>query len=130
MDKLIKLFTSYDISLKLKENGFNELCIAYYVQKLSGTPLRLIWEENLTNPIKNSEDFNLTAPTYQQVFDWFRETHNIEISIPAVRFKDKGKFYGGSVKRIEWDFGKSYGSNHINYYDAIDKGINEALKLL
>ena len=75
------LFVSYKTANKLKEKGFNEPCLGYWVKKLDGNVLRYIWEEQLTTPILNSEDFRLAAPMYSQVVTWLLKKHKIHISV-------------------------------------------------
>jgi len=84
--------------------------------------------------IQNSNEFlfkNLyTAPLYQQVIDWFREKHNIEIHYPVRKQKDLGIFWGGGFKKFEHDFGASYGSDYTSYYEALNGAIKTVLKLI
>lgn len=72
-------FVSYDVAYKLKELGFNEPCISYYVNKKFKLKIYLNKDYNLNS------DFiigNLVAtPLYQQVFDWFEDKHKLYSSI-------------------------------------------------
>lgn len=69
-------------SLILKDMGFNEPCIGYYVQKLSGVPLRFIWEEQLSDMVKNSDDnMFCTAPTFEQAITFLEKKINNTIHI-------------------------------------------------
>ena len=73
-----KEFVPYELAVKLKELGFNEPCFGYY--KPSKEFNYLNWEifKDLPYLAKNSEWQDLcAAPTYSQVFKWFREKHQI-----------------------------------------------------
>lgn len=83
-----KQFCMHGISLKLKELGFNEECLAYYHNHVEPY---LVKNGNFT---KNSEQ-NLyyddcTAPLWQQVIDWFRDDKKINIEI--TRFPNINKW--------------------------------------
>lgn len=77
-----KQFVTYEIALRLKELGFDEECICRYNSYgalkhcISGT------NPDIDDYISfNKYDDRLLAPLYQQVIDWFREKHNIDIII-------------------------------------------------
>lgn len=70
------LFLPYDISLKLKELGFNEKCLATIDQT---EYLHIKGTKSL--PRGSMVYDTIDCPLYQQVFDWFREKHNICASI-------------------------------------------------
>jgi len=72
-------FVPYEIALKLKELGFDGLCLTKY-----GMASLRIYENY--KPYRNSEDrYNggsfcndlCAAPLWQQAFDWFRDKHNL-----------------------------------------------------
>ena len=72
-------FCSYEIALKLKELGFNEVTFTYFKENCT-------LEENIIclNGVKfwNLSDIKeIAAPLWQQVIDWFREKHDIHIEI-------------------------------------------------
>ena len=76
-----KQFVTYEIALKLKELGFDEECLAWYLPEI-------YIKDNICTPIlgaycrnwSSSKD-RLNCPLYQQVTDWFREKHNIHIEV-------------------------------------------------
>ena len=106
-------FVPRDLSIKLKELGFDEPCLTYYSQKtIVGEDVDLLrsiiattylntpypfeyygYSQKYVNDnhyyfvgYKNSfiDDFKIekiTAPLWQQAFDWFRKTFNIIIEI-------------------------------------------------
>ena len=85
-------FVSYEISLKLKELGFDEECLGdYYIIPSDKTPnpngefLGLKYED------VSSYTRLVSAPLWQQVIDWFRNKYNLLID---------------SLKLDEWNIGK------------------------
>lgn len=77
-----KVLLKWKESLILKDMGFNEPCIAYYVKKPTGVPLRFIWEEQLTDMVKNSDDnMFCTAPTFEQAIVFLEKKINNTIHI-------------------------------------------------
>jgi hypothetical protein len=83
-------FASCEISLKLKELGFDEACLNYYHNDNENIddPNYYLWDYCNTIGIKSSElqsnkgmENFIAAPLYQQVQKWLREVHNIHIDI-------------------------------------------------
>ena len=76
-------FVSYEIALKLKELGFDEPCFGK-IYADGGS-------EQLSYTYKNSDQIgkvtSCSAPLYQQVFRWFREKYDIDISINTIYSK-------------------------------------------
>lgn len=69
MQTLKDIFVSKEIAQKLKGIGFEEKCIAKY-QFIETNSIQMFYRlELLTFPRKS----NLPAPTYEQVYSWFRE---------------------------------------------------------
>ena len=66
-----KEFVPYELAVKLKELGFDEICIAsYFIPNLHSLKFPNYWKQNST--LSMGED-GCTAPLYQQAFRWFRE---------------------------------------------------------
>jgi hypothetical protein len=84
-----KEFVSYDLSVKLKELGFNEPCLAYWDNhKL------FIIDRNSERIQKNSNykdifEGIISAPLFQQAFRWFREIKEVEYQITYVGAKGR-----------------------------------------
>ena len=75
-------FVPYEIALEIKELGFEEPCIAVYVEN----PIPTIKEKWLKAHFVNSfkeyynsklKKENVAVPLWQQAFDWFREKYNL-----------------------------------------------------
>lgn len=90
-----KEFVPFELAVKLKELGFDKECFGVYYNK-DGF-IRLKQDNEIGN-----------TPLWQQVFDWFREKHNLHFEIfqtPASshwnmcvydlssRFKTENTFY-------------------------------------
>jgi hypothetical protein len=76
-----KEFIPYEQALALKELGFDEPCFAHFVKHYDEIKCILNsndFDEWWTN---NSDNLKVKAPLYQQAFRWFREKHNLHISI-------------------------------------------------
>ena len=129
------LFVPYEIALALKEKGFYEPCLGAYINTCDEIDIEM---GNFKEPIlyisatynsieyKNSENIIL-APLYQQVIDWFREKHKIQIEIlwrgDMSTFCYKlGRFEYGShtFSEQDWKFSE--------YYKALNKAIEEAIR--
>jgi hypothetical protein len=75
---------------------------------------------------KDKWDDRLPAPTYQQAFRWFREKHNIDISINTVYSKyneNTSKKYGGVIDN------ESVFTN-VGFYKTYEEAELECLKKL
>lgn len=81
-------FVTYKIALKLKELGFDGICLGFY------NPYLII---NGHEFIKSNihSDFCL-APLWQQAIDWFREEYEVFINIKPVF----GKKHFGTFKVV------------------------------
>jgi hypothetical protein len=100
-----KEFVGYDQALKLKELGLDELCIMAYFKYTSFSssskmkielyrPLDRIYGENYffknsseefsddnVRGLKDGDGAKCSAPTFHQVFRWFRLEHGLDITI-------------------------------------------------
>jgi len=118
-------FCNYEISLKLKELGFDEKCDAIY------NPIFLIdgcW--NTTN--SQIESYNpkvvCSAPLWSQALDYFRDTHNMDIIIKPQTGDLGEKNYVSDI----WIFGTlSYHKlkREISYSLSREKAILKAIEL-
>jgi hypothetical protein len=71
-----KEFVSYDLALRLKELGFDEVCIAIYSNANPKTGLYTLKKYRLKLIKQASQkDKGVKAPLYQQAFKWFREKY-------------------------------------------------------
>ena len=102
-----KEFIGYNEALDLKELGFNEPCLGYYVGKDKEVYMS---NEILSAPFQFRLESKTTfvAPTFSQVFRWFRKKYNL---VCIMTFDDdvKGKWFGNLYGHYEthgkYDFG-------------------------
>lgn len=117
-------FITYELAVKLKEKGFNELCYYYYQ---SGT----LDTDNCWNRYNRGTENRQSAPTISQVLKWLREEKLILIGLAPMQE------YGGD-ENIEWsaiifkadrDGGLSWQEDlfYPNYEQAALAGIEYAL---
>lgn len=107
-------FIDKELSIKLKEKGFDRPCYGFYEVSDEQNKLRLhfIANGNLANCLKYGEDSYINAPTIQQVLKWLREEKDIHIkSDISFRYtsehkKDKNGTYSGfmNVSKPFWSF--------------------------
>lgn len=154
------LFVDYEIALQLKEKGFDEACLGFFlipeIEKTGDTTLLRFTERgkelkrswsykemirsfpDFKNHCKyehcykfslNDSRFIATAPLYQQVIDWFREKYNINIYIAYCQYginsENGWRFtFDNPTKQQYWQH------KCDTYYEALNKAIEEALKLI
>jgi len=102
-----KEFIPYEQALALKELGFDEPCLGYYVGKDREV---YISNETISAPFQFRLESKTTfvAPLYQQAFSFFREKYSL---VCIITFDDdvKGKWFGNLYGHYEthgkYDFG-------------------------
>ena len=111
-----KEFITYNQALALKELGFDEPCFGYY-QKSAVIGDATILPIQIRNKASNFNDNEYSkmgvpfcsAPTYSQVFRWFREKYGL-IGQPmslCISYPGKVTHYGWSIvsnqNSIDWE---------------------------
>ena len=134
-----ELFVPYALAVKLKEKGFDELCFRYHCKdNADRTGIKDWMSDNLYSEVQNSSIGlgNVAAPLYQQVVDWFREEHSLHIYLRDSIF-ETGVEYRWRISKIKMVMsipekitGFSSSTSNQTYYEALDKAIEEALKLI
>ena len=76
-------FIPYNLALELKELGFDEQCIAYYVNNQDKLIFDITGVNNFTRTNYGSVlgKHCQAAPLWQQVFEFFREKYNLHYII-------------------------------------------------
>ena len=124
------LFVPYELALKLKEKGFDEPC--YGCRITVDNLFKNNDDVHVYSEPKNYNNWNgrLSAPLYQQVIDWF-ETKGIYISINTACYSVP-IWSDWCVQRIEpyTEVFSEQDESYENKYKALDKAIEEALKLI
>lgn len=141
MKKITHLFIPYELALKLKEKGFDEECFGHYeneskqlIINFNNLPLT---EEQSKRPSlytishKNSvlPQWAISAPVFEQVFDWLDKTHKIRISLGTA--KTSGKYRFDILQFTEDKWQGDY--NLTSFYDSRErniKAIETALQLI
>lgn len=156
------LFIPYELAVIAKEKGFNEPCFAYFQLSHVTEEYKFFfvgyndhngdrcWYSNYVGiGLSNSEmDRNpvgrlkkcLTSPMYQQIVDWFREKHKIQIKIIAFTTESQVKWYyecqdltlvkSKHTKEMVFKFKVPSPNISNSYYEALNKAIEEAFKLI
>ena len=96
----MKDFTLYPEALELKQLGFDEPCLGYYLASSL-----FISNDN----VYNSTDIPvIKAPLYSQAFRFFRDEHSLEsFIVPSVDEQDKTIYrfaFGNLSKSVKYDF--------------------------
>ena len=63
-------FVSYELALQLKELGYNEISLFCYDTVNEGNPLSHCPHLLLNNQLEGFENEPISAPLWQQAFDW------------------------------------------------------------
>ena len=79
-------FIPYEEALALKEMGFDEPCLGWYLPEIvdKGNVASVILGSYMTNWTKFGD--RLSAPTYSQAFRWFREKYMLYHSIEPLGY--------------------------------------------
>ena len=108
-----KNFIPYDLALELKELGFKEECLAVYCGE-SNIRFRILEK----NTFINDKSSWVTAPLWQQAFDWFREKNYME-GHPYISYNLPPKAtWGYSIQTSEPKYIKSLNSHYSTYEEA------------
>ena len=131
-------FVTYEITLKLKELGFNEECLAAFSDDEYHDLLHLCENHTEGNFTIESSRYRIKAPLWQQAIDWFLKKKHLYIDIT---FKEvKGPKIEG-INSVYFDieiysiFGgdawKKYRFSEISddYYYAREQAILKAIEI-
>ena len=125
-----KQFVTYDIALKLKELGFDEQCIAYYVDSQD----RLIFDiTGVNNFTKTNYSSTLgkhcqAAPLWQQVIDFFRDVYGIHIDLDYALGWGYGFIPVGTTLNYDWSHFED--GHYWTYYEAREQALLKAIELI
>lgn len=139
-----QLFLPYNLSFLAKEKGFKEPCLAWYNNPQMQEPSIFLVEygeledNNVILDLSNSKaenwksvqdfhQYDCSAPLYQQIIDWFREKHKIHVEAFNCNDEKWLKEFSPVVETI--DNHETFGT-YNDYYEALNKAIEEAFKLI
>jgi hypothetical protein len=124
-------FVPYEIALILKDKGFDELCLGYYredAQKKDGSLYEYITPYEYDEVKECEHMIPVFAPLWQQVIDWLREKHSLDIMTRQLQL-DGRSYY--KISKIEAeDEIKGYANFCKSAYEAREKSIVHALTLI
>lgn len=140
------LFIPYELSLLAKEKEFDEPCLAYYDCYNGGSHFFLnekAVSQDYVDYITGGTDTAVLAPLYQQIIDWFREKHSIDIDLWTLRktwsftlsdISEKGWTKKDKEnKNVDRLYPRALSDDCKDfdlYYEALNKAIEEAFKLI
>lgn len=143
------LFISYELANTAKEKGFDEPCLAMYDDEKINMWLQDLYDfrsegEEDGFQFKNSmwdDSRFIAAPSHQQIIDWFREVHNLHITIIPLGAQQNGNKPTKTMYDYYVTLHYMYADTNLdekgggipefkNYYDALNKAIDEAFKLI
>lgn len=94
-----KEFIPYEQALALKEIGFNEICFGYF-HKFLKADLVIYPQKGCVN--SSLLEAEVSAPTYQQAFRWFREKHKIDAWVVPFKNLDDEKQYSYIIDELSF----------------------------
>jgi hypothetical protein len=87
MEDLQKEFIPYELALRMKQLEFDEECLAIYSNANPKTGLYTLKKYRLKLIKQASQkDKGVKAPTFSQVFRWFREKYNLFGKLEVLNF--------------------------------------------
>ena len=112
-----KYFVNYEQSLALKELGFDEPCFGVFYlipETKKWEPYRIMEESN-----HNKSNFSISRPLIGQVFQWFREKHDLL----SIIFKDYIHYWF----EIEKDDNEKHASRGYDTYEEAESACIDKL---
>jgi hypothetical protein len=88
-----KEFVPYEEAFALKELGFNEPCLGYYLCRNSAFGIDDLEITTERIDLIRYDYASCAVPTYAQAFRWFRENHNLRCQI---------NYIGGLINKTTW----------------------------
>jgi len=126
-----KQFVTHEIALALKELGFDEPCLKYWLKENNLQNASFNWGKEkgyYTNSHINKyidpEVNSCTAPLWQQAIDWFREEYNLNIWISCTSWLNSYTFHYNWNSDIINDSTK-----YAKYEDCRGQAILKAIEL-
>lgn len=104
-------FVTKEIALKLQELGFEEECMAEYLDK--GELSDIVGDGGFY-----ISPYHILAPLWQQAIDWFREKHSVFVGVESYGL-------GGYCAKVD---SSDYNSYFDDYYIAREYAIQKAIQ--
>lgn len=120
------LFISYELALIAKEKGFNDRCLA----SINPDGQIEIGNTSYLMAFMKREKKDIFAPTHQQIVDWFRKKHDIVVSVFVGRDQHANSLMDNKIYFPEINNSGKEMQSKFDYYEALNKAIEEAFKLI
>lgn len=123
-------FLNKTFSELVLEKGFNRKCLGFYhIDKAFRDGYSFL--EGDIDIYNHHGMFKLIkAPLYQDVVDWLREEKRLRISVtPRTSGNSAYEIWKWDSEKVHW-VEVSVFNSYKEYYEALDKAIEEALKLI
>lgn len=139
-----KIFIPYTEAVALTKKGFNADCLAFYAIKYDQTyngkyltePTIFISENATETAHIRKVIFDVFAPTWDQVIDWFKDKHQISIDITFINLPGVNWYgyaydirYTSKERPIPADFG-TFTPRYETRYEALKEAIEAAIKVI
>lgn len=119
-----KAFVPKDIAIELRDLGFDEFCLFYYEHNKPAPRFGLesrdiknkshfrIMTINAHKILKlKSNKFDIAAPSYEQVFTWFRKKGLFHSIILTKDFIENDIFFSCEIRNVDTDIVTMFSSN-------------------
>lgn len=122
-------YVRFDTAKLLKEAGFDVPCECYY-SWFDGKPIKGYCDGKVNHNRDKSEDADISRPTQDLAARWLREVHGIDVlvDIDTIILPTKRRKYNVKIFIDKSIYCISGG--HNSYENAIEKGIQKAIKLI
>jgi len=124
-------FVPYEIAKQLKDKGFNESCLFQYDISGALCDFRISKAGGYLNIAKNKihNAPYATAPLWQQVIDWFREKHQLLITVLSAS-QESWHWHITTPHQQLTDNNALYNEYFSSYQEARQAAIEKALTLI
>jgi hypothetical protein len=121
-------FVTYELAVKLKELGFDEECLNIFFKREKRISFNIGYYLNKNSDFTEDSNY-ISAPLWQQTFDWFRDQYRLHTEIrsyTAERFTFVIQELKNTVKYIEYG-----GINNIfkTYEEAREACLEKLIEL-
>lgn len=125
-----KDYVSLDVAKKLVDIGYNETCQRFYCRMYDSISDCVRDRLRFTSvTYKELEEGDILVPSLYEMQKWFRD-NGIEVSANFDRGEEKWFFFVQKLESFPDDVDLMSDSEYDSYEEALDRGINEALKFI
>lgn len=128
MDFYKEKYVPRDICNLLKGLEFHYPCIAYWLEGSTiSMPTRTTGSTENWN--KHTSPLRVSAPTYDQLAEWFRTQYNLEVAVKSWK-NNTGIIYMYSVKQLGVPSTFKLENFTYDYYETFNLAFKEAIKTI